>query len=107
MSAVHDVSDGGLAVALAEMALAGRLGATITVPDGMASHAWLFGEDQARYLVVVDEAEADTLQRGADVASIACLRLGTTGGDALTLGQEAPLSLATCAARTRTGCQPS
>ncbi len=94
VSAVHDISDGGLAVALAEMALAGRFGATITVPDGIASHAWLFGEDQARYLVVVDEAEADTLQRGADVASIACLRLGTTGGDALTLGQEAPLSLA-------------
>ncbi len=94
VSAVHDLSDGGLAVALAEMALAGDIGATIAVPDAIASHAWLFGEDQARYLVVADEGEADTIQRGADVASIFCLRIGTTGGDALVLGREAAIPLA-------------
>ncbi len=94
VSAVHDLADGGLAVALAEMALAGRLGATVTVPDGIPSHAWLFGEDQARYLVTAAETEADAIQRGADVAGVACLRIGTTGGDALALGGEAPIPLA-------------
>ena len=57
VSACHDISDGGLLVALAEMALAaldaGRtVGARIAVPAGVPSAAgWLFGEDQARYLV--------------------------------------------------------
>jgi phosphoribosylformylglycinamidine synthase subunit PurL len=47
VTAVHDISDGGLAVAIAEMALAGNLGATIHALD----HAALFGEDQARYVI--------------------------------------------------------
>ena len=52
-SAVHDLSDGGLGVALAEMVLAGGCGLVIErLPDGPA-HAILFGEDQARYLVAI------------------------------------------------------
>ena len=56
VSACHDISDGGLLVALAEMALAaldaGRtVGARIAVPAGAPSAVWLFGEDQARYLL--------------------------------------------------------
>ena len=66
VTACHDVSDGGLAVALAEMALAGATGAAIERPgdSGTANpeaalaplHAWLFGEDQARYIVTVSDA---------------------------------------------------
>src|SRR5262249_3950517 len=51
VSAVHDISDGGLLVALAEMALAGNLGAKIEAAAGIPIHAWCFGEDQGRYLV--------------------------------------------------------
>ena len=88
----HDCSDGGLAVALAEMAMGGKIGATITaLPDGPA-HAVLFGEDQARYLLTTKDAEG-VLQALAK-AGVPALRLGTTGGDALILPNEQPLSLA-------------
>jgi phosphoribosylformylglycinamidine synthase len=48
-TAVHDVSDGGLAVALAEMALAGGQGAEVEAHPGYSQAAWWFGEDQGRY----------------------------------------------------------
>ena len=51
VSAVHYLSDGGLAVALAEMAIAGGIGATIAAEE--PEHAFLFGEDQGRYIVTV------------------------------------------------------
>ena len=49
VSAVHDLSDGGLAVALAEMAMAGGIGASVEA-QGL-SHAFFFGEDQGRYVL--------------------------------------------------------
>ena len=94
VSAVHDLSDGGLAIALAEMAVAGGIGATIEVPEDVLPHAWLFGEDQGRYVVVAAEGEAEALLRGADVASVSCVRIGITGGDFLTLGAEPAVPLA-------------
>src|SRR5204862_1869908 len=48
---VHDLSDGGLAVAAAEMALASDIGVTLTATSHGHAHPYLFGEDQARYLV--------------------------------------------------------
>jgi phosphoribosylformylglycinamidine synthase len=54
VTAVHDISDGGLAAAVAEMALAGRLGAKLEKLD----HAQFFGEDQARYVVTARNARA-------------------------------------------------
>ena len=94
-TAVHDLSDGGLAVALAEMAMAGGIGAYITaIPSGCLAHAALFGEDQARYLLTVrDEATAKSVIEQAKAAGIDIQRLGVTGGDALTLPGEAPISL--------------
>ena len=94
LSAVHDVSDGGLAVALTEMALAGNLGATIAVPDGSAPHAWLFGEDQARYVVTASPEEAETIVWHASAQGLPCRRIGATGGDALTFGHDPAIPLA-------------
>jgi phosphoribosylformylglycinamidine synthase len=52
VSACHDLSDGGLAIAAAEMALAGNTGCKLEAgPGELTNEAWLFGEDQARYLV--------------------------------------------------------
>lgn len=101
VTAVHDLSDGGLAVGVAEMAMSGGIGATIAaLPFGLPSHAELFGEDQARYVVTVkDKAALDELSRrvGAIVATGEALVLmtviGKTGGDALTLPGEMPISL--------------
>ncbi len=94
ISACHDLSDGGLAVALAEMAMAGGIGASIAVlPEGPA-HAVLFGEDQGRYLLTVPEAQADAILAEADAASVPALKIGRTGGTALALPGEAPVALA-------------
>ena len=93
LTAVHDVSDGGLLVALAEMALAAGIGATIEMPTATPAHAWLFGEDQARYLVTTSPQEAEAMIRHAAEAGLPCRRIGTTGGDALMLdGATIPLT---------------
>lgn len=73
VTAVHDLSDGGLAVAVAEMAMASGLGATLELALGAAA---AFGEDQGRYLVTAP----------ASVAIAGAVRIGTVGGGALVLG---------------------
>jgi phosphoribosylformylglycinamidine synthase len=89
----HDIADGGLLVAVAEMALAGALGCTITVPDDARSdHAWLFGEDQGRYLLAIDDADA-LLQR-AETAGVTAQAIGTIGGETLTVNTIGIISLA-------------
>jgi phosphoribosylformylglycinamidine synthase len=92
---VHDLSDGGLAVALAEMAMAGGIGAALPeVPVGMATHAYLFGEDQARYLLAVDPETAPDLLYSASAQGIDALVVGVTGGDTLTLPGGQTIALA-------------
>jgi phosphoribosylformylglycinamidine synthase len=92
VSACHDVSDGGLLVALAEMALAGSLGAAIAVPDDAPPvHAWLFGEDQARYVLATPAPGA--ILAAARAAGIPAARIGTTGGNGLTLKGFGTISL--------------
>ncbi|MBP8234935.1 phosphoribosylformylglycinamidine synthase subunit PurL [Rhizorhabdus sp.] len=77
VSAVHDLSDGGLLVAIAEMALAGNVGAKLDELD----HVRAFGEDQARY--VVTTANSDALLAAALTAGVNARRIGVTGGDTL------------------------
>ena len=93
-SAVHDLSDGGLAVALAEMAMAGGIGATIeqSAVTGPA-HAFFFGEDQGRYVVSASAANAQAILAAAAKAGVPAAPIGATGGEALRLGAEAPISL--------------
>jgi len=95
LSACHDLADGGLAVALAEMALAGGLGADISqgaeAADNPPLPAWLFGEDQARYLVTTRGAEA--LLAAAREAGVPARVLGCTGGDSLILAEGVAISL--------------
>jgi phosphoribosylformylglycinamidine synthase len=86
IGACHDLSDGGLLVALAEMAMAGGVGAEIAPPPLGAElplHGFLFGEDQARY--VLTTGEPVTVLAAAAAAGVAALPLGTTGGAALTV----------------------
>jgi phosphoribosylformylglycinamidine synthase len=92
ISACHDLSDGGLLVALAEMAMAGGMGATIAPPKGLPAHAFLFGEDQGRYLLATSSPEAVTAAAAA--AGVPVLALGHTGGDALTVEGAGAISTA-------------
>ena len=92
VTACHDVSDGGVLVAVGEMALAGNIGATLAVPAGVPSPArWLFGEDQGRYLVTTVDADA-VLARAAQ-QGVPALILGTTAPSTLTVGGERPISI--------------
>jgi phosphoribosylformylglycinamidine synthase II len=88
VNAVHDVSDGGMAVALAEMALAGGLGAEVENHPGYNPARWWFGEDQARYIITVPDVAAFQAQiakgtRNEDTAGSGLRRLGTVGGSSL------------------------
>ena len=56
VTAAHDISDGGLAVAVTEMAMRSRLGAAIYSSDYAISHSWAFGEDQGRFIVTTNDA---------------------------------------------------
>ena len=83
LTCCHDLGDGGLLVALSEMALAGRIGAEIDGPDELALHAWAFGEDQARYLLALDPDAAGTVLSEAAEAGVPVRRIGTVGGASL------------------------
>jgi len=83
VTAVHDLSDGGLAVAIAEMALAGDMGANVTIevrgPHGSAADA--FGEDQGLYVITTTDdrvVKARAKDAGVDIDWI-----GQTGSSIL------------------------
>ena len=90
LTAVHDVSDGGVLVAIAEMAMASGIGAALAGRAALP-HAFWFGEDQGRYVVTVGAAGADALLARLAAAGVPADRLGTTGGDALTMPGERPM----------------
>ncbi len=94
VEAVHDCSDGGLYVAIAEMAIAGDCGADIsTEGSDLPAHALLFGEDQGRYVVAVTPSAVDEVQARADEAGVSHRRTGRTGGTDLTVNGAEPISL--------------
>ena len=88
VSACHDVSDGGLLIAVAEMALAGNTGVTLT-PE--RDHAFWFGEDQARYVIAVKDPRRLISMAREDELKLEVI--GTTGGSDLTLPGLPPISL--------------
>jgi phosphoribosylformylglycinamidine synthase len=90
VTAVHDLSDGGLLVALAEMALAGGRGAHLS-RDLPGTAAFLFGEDQGRYLVAT--GNSDAVLRALAAEAIPHLFLGSGGGDSIVLGSGTHLGL--------------
>lgn len=93
-TAVHDLSDGGLLIALAEMAMAGGIGAKLlAAPTALVSQAYWFGEDQARYLVTVPETEAGRVLAKMRGCEVPCVRIGTTGGDAIAIAGETPVTI--------------
>jgi phosphoribosylformylglycinamidine synthase len=86
----HDVSDGGLLVAVAEMAIAstnraGGIGASIGQAGLADAIPFWFGEDQGRYVIAAPFAEADRIIEEARAAYIPVAALGKTGGDRLVL----------------------
>jgi phosphoribosylformylglycinamidine synthase len=90
VTSVHDVADGGLLVALAEMALAGDIGFRA---ERAFDGAFAFGEDQARYVVTATSEAASTILDAASAAGLVAERVGTTGGSGVAMA-EASVALA-------------
>jgi phosphoribosylformylglycinamidine synthase II len=91
ITAAHDVSDGGLLVAVAEMAIASGIGAVLEQPPGIPAHAFWFGEDQARYVITTKQSQP-VLER-ARAVGVPVVPLGATGGTLLAIAGERPLRI--------------
>jgi phosphoribosylformylglycinamidine synthase subunit PurL len=93
VAACHDVSDGGLLVAIAEMAMAGNLGVALEAPpSGLPANVLWFGEDQGRYLI--ETANPAVLLAAAAAAGVHTVRIGRVDGAALTLPGGGAISVA-------------
>ncbi|CAN5149042.1 phosphoribosylformylglycinamidine synthase subunit PurL [soil metagenome] len=93
-TAVHDCSDGGIAVALAEMAMASGIGATVNQLNDHSPVPVFFGEDQGRYLFTANRDRLDDLLERADAAGVFMPWIGNTGGTDLKLGDSRAISVA-------------
>ena len=92
-SSAHDCSEGGLAITLAESALAGGLGFEIEVPG--SSHASWFAESPSRAVVSCPQEKVEAVLRLADEQEVPASVLGEVGGDSLRFGTfEVPLEVA-------------
>ncbi|MDW8051553.1 MAG: phosphoribosylformylglycinamidine synthase subunit PurL [Armatimonadota bacterium] len=104
---MHDLSEGGFAVALAECALTYGVGAAVDLPAEAIDHvprrdAALFGERQTRVIISAAPEYAPAIAELASVYGLACYRIGTTGGDRLRIALQGQtvidLPLADCRA---------
>ena len=92
--AVHDLSDGGLACAAAEMALASGQGMALRGHGDLPALAWFFGEDQGRYVLAVAPEQAQAVLADARAAGLQAETAGDVGGDAIRLADAVlPLDL--------------
>jgi phosphoribosylformylglycinamidine synthase len=103
VTAVHDVSDGGVFIAIAEMALAGNLGVDfepewvtesigpqtvrgLSEPTLALLIPHMFGEDQGRYLITTSHLEDYRALEAAQSAGVLCRYMGRVGGDSISIG---------------------
>jgi phosphoribosylformylglycinamidine synthase II len=93
LTSAHDLSDGGLAVALVESALSNDVGAQIDLSDEDVFLS-LFSESSARALVTVAEGDQDTFVALAEAAGVPLASIGLTGGDTLDVAGDAGFSVA-------------
>ncbi|MET4897580.1 phosphoribosylformylglycinamidine synthase subunit PurL [Sphingomonadaceae bacterium jetA1] len=88
LTAVHDVSDGGIAVTVAEMALAGNVGALIQFPETGEACRQLFAEDQGLYVATVEDTALVDFLSNAHQAGVEVERIGRTAGTRLIFERE-------------------
>jgi phosphoribosylformylglycinamidine synthase II len=89
LRSAHDLSDGGLAVAVAESAFRGGIGATVEggwLAAAVRADVALFGEAQSRIIVSVATEHAAAFEKRAHGSDVPCVRLGTVGGNRLVIG---------------------
>jgi len=76
----HDLAEGGLAVALAESCISGRIGAKVALDSGLRADLALFSESQSRILLSVEPGKADELLRLMAAAGVPAADIGVVGG---------------------------
>lgn len=92
----HDIADGGVGLALAEMAAAGATGATAA---RISDHVELFSETPGRVLLCVDPEGLAEIEAGIRQAGVECARIGVAGGDSLSVKGLLDVPLADLTAR--------
>ncbi|MFT6662801.1 MAG: phosphoribosylformylglycinamidine synthase, partial [Maricaulis maris] len=93
ISACHDLSDGGLACAAADMALASNMGIKLAHEGPVPMHGYLFGEDQGRYLLAAAKEDAIAILQDAKADGVPVHVVGLAGGTAVTVNGAHPLEL--------------
>ena len=89
LNSVHDVSSGGIILALTEMCLKGNIGAKIKVPKSkMSLNEYLFGEDQSRYIIEVSDKNLDEVGQTLDKNGIFYELIGKTQKESLEIDKE-------------------
>ena len=89
VNSVHDVSTGGILLTLSEMCIAGKIGAKIKVPENaIGLHKYLFGEDQSRYLIEINEKNKNKVSKILTESNIFYEIIGKTQKDSLNLEKE-------------------
>ena len=92
----HDVSDGGLAIALAECCVSDQknaLGLMATVPSDLPNHLLAYSESQSRFIVSVDQHKAGSLEKYFEATGLSFNRIGQVGGDSYGLNDLWRISL--------------
>ncbi len=90
VTACHDISSGGLGVAVTEMALKGKIGATFSLPKDKVTT--LFSEDQARYIVTCKRSDRELILKSAEESGINLEIIGKTGGNFIDFGEKIDLT---------------
>tara|TARA_B100000575_G_C23140796_1_gene663796 strand:- start:3632 stop:5812 length:2181 start_codon:yes stop_codon:yes gene_type:complete len=93
-NAVHDVSSGGLIIALAEMALAGNIGVKIDKPKKLTNlFKYFFGEDQGRYILEIDDNTLEKAEKIFKNNNVFFEKIGTTQGDYFEIDKEMKINI--------------
>jgi len=94
VNSVHDISAGGILIALTEMCISGQIGAKIKIPhSNITSHEFLFGEDQSRYLLEINEKHKEKVINILKKNSIYYEVIGKTQKDSLELHKDFKIKL--------------
>ena len=94
LNSVHDISSGGMLIALSEMCILGKIGAKIKIPqNNISKHEYLFGEDQSRYIIEVNQKNAKEVEKNLKNNNVYYDLVGKTQKNTLTIDKELKITV--------------
>ena len=89
LNSVHDISGGGIIIALSEMCISSKIGAKIKIPiKNISNHEYLFGEDQSRYIIEINEKNKEETFKILEKNSVYFELIGNTQKKTLNIDKE-------------------